>query len=61
MKKLYLFFYVSKNDVYPTEKKFICDENADRMQMFEAIKEKSYSIVKFMIEFPSGKAEFRCV
>ena len=61
MKKLYLFFYVSKNDVYPTEKHFICVDNCGKPEMFESTKDKTYSIVKFMSEFPSGKAEFKWV
>jgi len=58
MKKLYVRYFVSKNDPTLYDEHFICVVNCGFSEMQDSIALNAYNMSVFLSAYPDGKAEF---
>ena len=58
MKKLYVRYFIRKNDHTPFDEHFVCVDNCGSREMQESIEANAFNMTTFLRAYSDGKAEF---
>jgi hypothetical protein len=58
MKKLYVRYFVSKNDPTLYDEHFVCVNNCGGKEIQDSIALNAYNMTTFLTAYPNGKVEF---